>query len=99
MSSQASVSFEMLKTEIKMIEDSLVPLIMKKLKKGDKLWANKSILCKQSSYGKDLLNMERMIELCLVNFEKVQVETENDPLEERKVALPLNEPVIENNPL
>ena len=36
----------MLKTEIKMIEDNMVPLIMKKLKKGDKLWPNKSILCK-----------------------------------------------------
>ena len=43
---EESVNFEMLKTKIKMIEDSMVPLIMKKLKKGDKLWPNKSILCK-----------------------------------------------------
>lgn len=41
-----SVNFEMLKTEIKMIEDSMIPLIMKKLKQGDKLWPNKSVLFK-----------------------------------------------------
>ena len=50
---EVSVKFEMLKTEIKMIEDSMVPLIMKKLKKGDKLWPNKSVLCKQSDFGKE----------------------------------------------
>ena len=61
-------SFEMLKTEIKIIEDSLVPLIMKKLKKGDKLWPNKSIFCKQSEYGKNLLKMEQIIDLYLVNL-------------------------------
>ena len=43
---EESVNFEMLKTEIKMIEDSIVPFIMKRLKKGDKLWPNKSVLCK-----------------------------------------------------
>ena len=34
------VNFEMLKTEIKMIEDIMTPLIMKKLKKDDKFWPN-----------------------------------------------------------
>ena len=43
---EESFNFEILKTEIKMIEDSMVPLIMKKLKEGDKLWPNKSVLCK-----------------------------------------------------
>ena len=50
---EESVNFGMLKTEIKMIEDSMVPLIMKKLKKGEKLWPNKSVLCKQSNFGKE----------------------------------------------
>ena len=68
LSIEESVNFDVLKTEIKMIEDSMVPLIMKKLKKGDKLWPNKSVLCKQSDYGKELLKMERMIDLYLVNF-------------------------------
>ena len=65
---EASNNFEMLKTEIKMIEDSMIPLIMKKLKKGDKLWPNKSVLCKQSDYGKVLTKMERIIDLYLVNI-------------------------------
>ena len=37
---QEFVNFEVLKTEIKMIEDSMAPLIMKKLKEDDKFWPN-----------------------------------------------------------
>ena len=81
-----------------MIEDSLVPLVMKKLKKGDKLWPNKSILCKQSSYGKDLLNMERVIDLYLVNFQKVEDEQAQTTAEEEKDDMPLAQSIIQDNP-
>ena len=67
-----TVSFITLKTEIKMIEDSMMPLIMKKLKKEDKLWPNKIFSSKMSNYGKDLLKIDRMIDLYLVKFEIVK---------------------------
>ena len=51
---EESVNFEMLKTEIKMIEGNMLHLIMKKLKEGDKIWPNESILCKQNEYVKEL---------------------------------------------
>ena len=65
---QVTVNFDTLKTEIKLIEDSLVPFIMKKLKEDDSLWPNKIILCKKSSYDKNLLKMEKMIDLYLVKL-------------------------------
>ena len=55
-----SFNFVSLKIEIKMIEDNLMPLIMKKLKKEDKLWPNEVLLNKKSN--KDLIKIERMID-------------------------------------
>ena len=68
---EESINFDMLKTEIKMIEDSMAPLIMKKLKEDDKFWPNKSaLLYKKSIYGSDLLKIERLFDFCQIELQK-----------------------------
>ena len=66
LSELANFNFEALKTEIKMIEITMLPLSTKKLKKDDKLWPNKVLSNKMSNDGMDFSKIERMIDLYLV---------------------------------